>query len=244
MDDLILKKLHETELFQELSDEALKAVAASVSLRCFAPNEILMRKGEDADSFFIILNGRVKITTTDAHGQELIINQVGSGEAIGELSIIDERPRSASVAALEDVETAELTKDAFFSLLAHRLDVARGILRGFSNRLRFSTTYIEKLMDLSQKTSEGDYSFLENVELSNTSSGNDDEKATRLLYAFYAMARNVQAREEDLKRQLDELTFQIDQERRKREFEEITSTEFYAKLKERAAELRKKHQQE
>ncbi|MCZ2128164.1 MAG: PrsW family intramembrane metalloprotease [Anaerolineales bacterium] len=240
-DPLVLQKLRQAEIFRELSDDALNAVADSVALRRFAPNEALMRKGEDADSFFVVLNGRVKITTADSHGQELIINQVGSGEAIGELSIIDERPRSASVIALEDIEAAELTKESFFALLTQRLDVARGVLKGFSSRLRFSTTYIEKLMDWSQKISAGDFSFLEKAESANE---NDDEKAARMLSAFYKMGQDVQAREEELKRQVQELTFQIDQERRKREFEEITGTEFYAKLKEQARELRQKRRQD
>ena len=73
--------------------------------------------------------------------------------------------------------------------------------------------------------------------------GSDNDKATQLLSAFFAMVRSVKAREDGLKQQLEQLTFEIDQARRKQEFEEITGTEFYANLKEQAKTLRQKRAQ-
>lgn len=236
----VLQKIRETDFFKELSGDASAAVAEKAAMRKFVSNEAVMRKGDPADSFFVILDGHVKIVTTDAKGDEIIINKVGPGESIGELALVDDRPRSAGVIALDDVEALELTKDAFFDLLNHRLDVSLGIMRGFSNRLRFSTTYIEKVIDWSQKTAAGDYSFLEQTQPVNNTTGSDDAKAAQLLSAFYSMVTSVKAREENLKQELERLTFEIDQERRKREFEEITGTEFYSKLKEQAKELRQK----
>lgn len=237
----VLQKIRETDFFKELSDDASAAVAEKASVRKFAPGEAMMRKGDPADSFFVILDGHLKVVTTDAKGDEIIINKVGPGESIGELALVDERPRSAGVIALDDVEALELTKDAFFKLLDDRVDVSLGIImRGFSSRLRFSTTYIEKVIDWSQKTAEGDYSFLEQTQPITQRAGSDDDKAAQLLSAFYSMVRKVKAREETLKQELERLTFEIDQERRKREFDEITSSEFYAKLKEQAKSLRQK----
>lgn len=240
----ILQKIRETEFFKELSDDALAAVAEKATVHRFAPGEAMMRKGDPADSFFVVLEGHLKIVTTDARGDEIIINKVGPGESIGELALVDERPRSAGVIALDDVEALELTKDAFFKLLDDRVDVSLGIMRGFSNRLRFSTTYIEKVIDWSQKTAEGDYSFLEHTQPITNRTGSDDDKAAQLLSAFYSMVSRVKAREEDLKQEVERLTFEIDQERRKREFDEITGSEFYAKLKEQAKSLRQKRNSE
>ena len=236
----VLQKIRETNFFKELSGDALAAVAEKAAMRKYAPNEAMMRKGDPADSFFVILDGHLKIVTTDAKGDEIIINKVGPGESIGELALVDERPRSAGAIALDEVEALELTKDAFFDLLDQRLDVSLGIMRGFSSRLRFSTTYIEKVIDWSQKTAAGDYSFLEQTQLVDNITGSDDAKAAQLLSAFYSMVKNVKAREENLKQELERLTFEIDQERRKKEFEEITGTEFYARLKEQAKTLRQK----
>lgn len=238
----VLQRIKETEFFKELSDDALGAVAASATLRRYEPGDVLMRKGDEALSFFVILEGHLKIVTTDAKGDEIIINKVGPGETIGELSLVDERPRSAGVVALEPVEALELTRQSFFELLDQRFDVALGILRGFSSRLRFSTTYIEKVIDWSQKTAEGDYSFLDYTQPLLNRAGSDDDKAAQLLSTFYSMVHKVKAREEGLKQQVERLTFEIDQERRKKEFEEITGTEFYAKLKEQAQTIRRKRQ--
>ena len=236
----ILNKIRETDFFKELSEDASAAVVEKAEVRKFAMGDAMMRKGDPADSFFVILQGHLKIVTTDAKGDEIIINKVGPGESIGELALVDDRPRSAGVIALDDVEALELTKEAFFDLLDQRLDVSLGIMRGFSNRLRFSTTYIEKVIDWSQKTAEGDYSFLEQTQPITNTVGSDEAKAAQLLSAFYSMVRKVKAREENLKQELERLTFEIDQERRKREFEEITGTEFYSKLKEQARSLRQK----
>lgn len=242
MIDNVLEKIHNADFFGQLSNDALEAVAAKTTLRRFPGGDALMRKGDPADSFFLILEGHLKIVTTDARGEEIIINKVGPGETIGELALVDERPRSAGAIALDEVEALEMTKDAFFDLLNDRLDVSLGILRGFSHRLRFSTTYIEKVIDWSQKTAEGDYSFLEQTQPITDRPGTDDDKAAQLLSAFYSMVRKVKAREEGLKQQVEKLTFEIDQERRKKEFEEITGTEFYARLKEQAQTIRKKRQ--
>ena len=152
----VLQKIHNADFFKELSNDALEAVAAKTTLRRFAGSDVMMRKGDPADSFYLILEGHLKIVTTDARGEEIIINKAGPGETIGELALVDERPRSAGAVALDDVEALEMTKDAFFNLLDQRLDVSLGILRGFSQRLRFSTTYIEKVIDGSQQTAEGD----------------------------------------------------------------------------------------
>jgi CRP-like cAMP-binding protein len=239
----ILKIIKEAEFFKELSDEAISAVTAKASIKKYAKDEALMKKGDPADSFFVILSGSLKIVTTGAKGEEIIINKVEAGETLGEMAIVDDRPRSAGVIALEDVEALELRREAFFSLMDDRLDISLGILRGFSDRLRFSTTYIEKVIDWSQKTAEGDYSFLDNAQGIMTNPESDDDKAAQLLSTFFSMVTKVKAREEGLKQQLEQLTFQIDQDRRKKEFEEITSTEFYSALKEQANTLRRRRRE-
>jgi CRP-like cAMP-binding protein len=238
---LLLKK---SSLLSGLSDDALSALAQKASTRNLAKNEVLMRKGETGDSLFLIHEGWVKIVTEDAKGGELIINRCGPGETIGEMALLDRGPRSATVIALDDAEVVELKQDAFQDLMEQRPDVSLSIIRSYSNRLRFSTTYIEKAIDWSQKIAAGDYSFVEHTQSGLRNSGSDDDKAAQLLSAFFQMVTKVKEREEGLKLQLEKLTFEIDQARRKKEFEEITGTEFYAQLKEQARALRAKRMQD
>ena len=244
MSQEIQNYLRKTSLFKGLSDDMLNALAENTTARKLAPGDILMKKGDPGDSLFIIHEGWVKIVTVDSRGDELIINKCGPGEIIGEMALLDSGPRSASVIALEDSEALELKRDAFQNVIDNHPEVSLSIIRSYSNRLRFSTTYIERAINWSQKIAEGDYSFIENTGPLSKAQETDDDKATQLLSAFFTMVRKVKEREDVLKQQLEQLSFEIDQVRRKQEFEEITGTEFYTKLKEQAKTLREKRTQQ
>jgi len=234
----ITAQLKKSFLFKGLSDEALAAVAQKASLRDLAEGDVLMRRGERGDSLFLINAGWFKIVTEDAKGDELIINKAAPGETLGEMALLDEAPRSATAIALTPARVLELKKDAFHEILDQRPDVALTVIRGLSSRLRFSTTYIEKAIDWSRKLAAGDYAFMESTQQALKATDNDDDKAAQLLAAFFQMVRSVKAREDGLKQQLERLTLEIDEARRKQEFEEIVSTDFYANLKEQAKKLR------
>ena len=238
MTENISNQLQTSFLFRGLPPETLSAVAQKVHIRNLVEGDTLMRKGETGDSLFMINEGWFKIVTQDAQGGELIINKTGPGETLGEMALLDEAPRSATVIALSDAKVLELKKDAFMEILDQRPDIALSLIRGFSSRLRFSTTYIEKAIDWSQKIAAGDYSFTENTQTIVKGGGSDDDKATQLLSAFFKMVKSVKAREDELKQAVEKLTLQIDEARRKQEFEEITGTDFYANLKEQARQLR------
>lgn len=243
MSDDITTQLKKTTMFNGLSDEALTALAQKAFTRKLAEGDVLMRKGEVGDSLFLIHEGWVKIVTTDSKGEELILNKCGPGESIGEMSLLDRGPRSATVIALSDAEVLELKQDVFHEIVEQRTDVAFAIIRGYSERLRFATNYIERAIDWAQKIAAGDYSFIDQTQPLLNQKGSNDDKATQLLSAFFTMVRKVKEREDGLKQQLEKLTFEIDQSRRKQEFEEITGTEFYANLKEQAKSLREKRAQ-
>ena len=240
----ILNQLQKTTIFKNVTDEVLADVAIKASTRKLVKDEVLMRKGETGDSLFMIHDGWVKIVTEDSKGDELILNKCGPGETIGEMALLDGIPRSATVIAISDAEVLELKKDVFEEILEQRSDVSFAIIRSYSERLRFATTYIEKAIDWAQKIAEGDYSFIDQTQPLSKNAQTADDKATQLLSAFFTMVRKVKEREDGLKQQLEQLSFEIDQARRKQEFEEITGTEFYAKLKEQAKNLRQKRAQQ
>lgn len=238
MTEDIATQLKNCFLFKGLSDESLAAVAQKTSTRSLAQGDVLMRRGEAGNSLFVINEGWFKIVTEDTQGGELIINKTAPGETLGEMALLDEAPRSATAIALTPARVLELKKDAFYEILDQRPDVALTVIRSLSGRLRFSTTYIEKAIDWSQKLAAGDYGFIESTQSTLRETKSDDDKAAQLLSAFFQMVRSVKAREDNLKQQLERLTLEIDEARRKQEFEEIVSTDFYANLKEQAKRLR------
>ncbi len=234
----LVDHLKKSFLFQGLPDETLLTVAQKVSVRELAEGGMLMREGEAGDALFVIHSGWFKIVTEDAKGDEVIINKVGPGETIGEMALLDSAPRSATAIALSAASVLELKKDAFQDVLDRRPDVALALIRGLSSRLRFSTTYIQQAISWSQRMGEGDYAFVEQAQPLEQQAGSDEDKAAQFLSAFFKMVKSVKAREDDLKQQLERLTLEIDESRRKTEFEDLTSTDFYASLKEQARRLR------
>jgi len=241
MTEDIITQLKQVAILSGLSNEDLATVAERATTRKLAAGDVLMKKGDPGDSLFLIHSGLVKITTENSKGEELILNRWGAGSAIGEMSLLDGGTRSASVIALEETEALELSRETFEEIVK-KPSVSLAIIKASTRRLRFATTYIENAIDLAQKIAAGDYSFLEQTQPA--VDGNDDSKAAQLLSAFFTMVRKVKEREDTLKKQLEKLTFEIDQTRRKQEFEEITGTEFYANLKEQAKSLRKKRSQQ
>ena len=239
MNQDILDQLKETFLFRGAPEETLKALIENGALRRFPAGTVLMREGEEGSSLFLIHEGSVKIVTADSKGDELIINTCGPGEIIGEMALLDRAPRSATVVAIADVDALELQQDAFQELLHQRPDLTMDLIRAFSSRLRFSTTYIQKAIEWTQSIAAGDYSVLEDGPVVSVARTVED-KAGQLLSEFFKMAKNVKAREDELREKLEKLSLEIDEARRKQEFEEITGSDFYANLKAQAQALRAK----
>jgi CRP-like cAMP-binding protein len=112
------------------------ALQARGQRRKIARAAVLMYEGEPGDRVVVLLAGRVKVTTTDDDGQETLLSIRGPGEILGELSFLDEQPRSATVTALESVEILAIAAGVFASYLEERPRVALVILRTLSARFR------------------------------------------------------------------------------------------------------------
>jgi CRP-like cAMP-binding protein len=226
-------------IFQGLPDDVLTVMVQKVRHRNLAQGEVLFNLGDRGDALYIIDEGWVKITRKDEKGNELLLNRCGPGEAIGEMSLLDQEPRSANVVAISNAVVLELKRDGFFELLDQRPDVAMVLIRSMSSRLRFSGMYFQKMIEWSKKIAEGDYSFIASQQpVTENASNSDEEKANQMLSAFFQMAKGVQEREENLKRQVEKLALAIDENKRREEFEELTGTDFYANLKAQAKKIR------
>jgi len=237
----ILKRL---PLLEDLPDDAIDELAGKLVPVSLQENEILFRKGDPGNSLYIIDAGWVKIVTEDEQGEELILNQVGPGQAIGEMSLIDQEPRSASVVALSPtVQMFKLGGEDFLDVLAAQPEVALSVMRNLSGRMRFATTYIEQAIEWSRRIADGDYDFaMHEIESEQDAIArgqlSDEARATELLGAFFAMVKGVQEREQALKTQLQRLTIEIDEAKAEEDFERLTSSDFFADLKATAQKMR------
>nr|MBN1228276.1 cyclic nucleotide-binding domain-containing protein [Anaerolineae bacterium] len=235
--------LRQVPLFHDLPDEALKVLMNRIGRKRLERDEVLFNRGDVGDALYVIDKGWVKVIMHNAEGEELTLNQLGPGEVLGEMSLVDEVPRAAGVVALTETEVLWLTRDAFIEFLNEYPAIAQIMLRMLSQRLRFSISYIQQAIELSRKVAEGDYSFAK-TEIEKSQSqiigrGQSDESRVReMLAAFFSMVEGVQKREEELKAQVRMLSIQIDEVKRQEEVESLTGSDFFAELKASAKRIR------
>ena len=130
-------------LFEGVPDEDLRALAARTVTRSYPKQAIIVNEGDESDSLYLILAGRVKVYLADEHGKELILAIKGPGQYFGEM-VLDEQPRSASVMTLEPAQFAILSRADFrafllshpavsLQLIQNLIRVARGLNRNVRN---------------------------------------------------------------------------------------------------------------
>ncbi|MDQ2695526.1 MAG: Crp/Fnr family transcriptional regulator, partial [Pseudomonadota bacterium] len=137
--------LANTMFFSELDATDLRQICDCGVNRSYPKNAILINEGDLSDSLFIILSGRVKIFVSDEDGKEVILNIQGPGEYFGELALIDEEPRSASVMTLEPSQMAVVSKAAFQECLAAHPNLAFNLIRSLVRRVRSLTESVKSL---------------------------------------------------------------------------------------------------
>jgi CRP/FNR family transcriptional regulator, cyclic AMP receptor protein len=132
-------------LFSLFSDHQLAALFPAIQHRSYPRHSFMLRAGEKSDALYIILSGRAKIVIDDGEGREVTLTTIGPSEFFGEMSLIDEKPRSASVEALEACEVLYISKPAFMSCLKDNFDAAMLILKSVVGRLREADRKIASL---------------------------------------------------------------------------------------------------
>ena len=128
--------MHELEAREQwLTPEDAAALAARGRLRRFRRGQALMHQGQVSDEVLLVRRGRVKVSALSA-GKETVLAFRGPGDVLGELSGVDEGPRSASIVAVDAVEALALTGSEFRAFLAETPSAALALLRVMSRRLR------------------------------------------------------------------------------------------------------------
>ena len=123
-------------LFSSFPDEQLRMLAAVVTRKSLARSSTVMAGGDATDSLYIVLSGRLKVLMSDADGKEVILSILGPGEFFGEMGLIDDSPRSASVVSIEPCELLAIAKRDFKKCLAENFDMSMAVMRGLVRRLR------------------------------------------------------------------------------------------------------------
>lgn len=134
MDEVAVARQIQTQLAPDVSMEDLAEIVHGATIEQFSASEILMKEGEPGDSLHLIRSGSVTISR-NIGGREVVLSYVTAGNYIGEMALLSDAPRAATVRAAVATETVKIDGAAFLSLLDSRPDLRRQIESKLQSRL-------------------------------------------------------------------------------------------------------------
>jgi CRP-like cAMP-binding protein len=132
-------------LFAELDDRELASVAAVAKVRRYAKDDVIFHADESGDIFCLIKEGQVKVTMISPEGKEIILSILGPGDFFGEMALLDNEPRSATIIATEPLEIVTIWRSDFLHILSENFSITQKVLAELSKRLRNASNRIESL---------------------------------------------------------------------------------------------------
>jgi len=132
--DAVIKQLSAVPLFSGLNKKLLHTLAATATDRTYSPGEVIVRQDEKAVRFYLVTEGKVEV---ERGGK--VVASLGPGQYFGEMALLDEEPRTASVKAASKARCVVLYSWEFWSSVGKDPEAMRSLLRETVRRLRSST---------------------------------------------------------------------------------------------------------
>ena len=140
-----LELLGRVPLFSMLTSSQASVVADAVTKRRYKKGDSIVEQGKKSDALTILLTGRARVVSSDSRGREVILAILGPGDYVGEMSLIDQKPHSASVLAEVQTDVLILSRQEFAHCMPDSGSMAYAVLRGLVQRLRHADRKIESL---------------------------------------------------------------------------------------------------
>ena len=140
-----LELIRRVPLFSMLTAVQAEAVSEAVIKRRFKRGDSIVDQGKKSNALAIILTGRARVVTTDQRGREVILATLRPGDYVGEMSLIDDEPHSATVRAEIQTDVLVLGRLEFARCLPENSTMAYAVMRGLVQRLRQADRKIESL---------------------------------------------------------------------------------------------------
>lgn len=138
-------KLTAIPIFRNLSPETLAPLASTTRMVELLAGEVLFRQGDIAKTLYLIENGKIQIIREYDTKEEIILATLGSGEVVGDLSMIVGEPRTARVVAIEPTQLIALDRDTFFTTIGANPGMAVDVLVQIGLRLQSANLRIREL---------------------------------------------------------------------------------------------------
>jgi CRP/FNR family cyclic AMP-dependent transcriptional regulator len=137
--------LRNVPLFASFTEEQCALLAPSVQRRAYPRGAAVIEAGGRTQSLYIIVSGKLQVVMSDTRGNQVILAVLKPGEYFGEMGLLDDLPRSATVVAREPCEVLALAKADFEACLNQNIELAMTVARGLVKRLRDADNRIGSL---------------------------------------------------------------------------------------------------
>jgi CRP/FNR family cyclic AMP-dependent transcriptional regulator len=145
--ELEVQTLQRVPMFANIEPARLKLLAFASDRTQYSPGEILFRQGDDSDVAFVIIRGKANVNL-DVGDKSITVASVGDGSCVGEMGIICDSPRTATIEAVEAIEALCITKDVFINMIKEFPPMALEVMRELAHRLENTNA---KLAEMSRK---------------------------------------------------------------------------------------------
>ena len=135
--------LGKVPLFESLAEADLEAIASVAITRSIGAREELFHKGDEGSQIYVVASGQLKVITTSSEGDDLMFCIVDPGEVVGEVGLLADRPRTATVAAIKQSDLIVINRRDFAALLRTRPEVAFELLTVLARRLARVSEFVE-----------------------------------------------------------------------------------------------------
>ena len=142
--------LSKVPLFSKLEQSKLKLLAFTSELQTYEDGEVVVHEGEAADCAFVILEGQADIYANTDSG-EVVVGTLKSNQLLGELGVLTNSPRSATIRASGKLMMLRISGEMFLKLLAENPSVALDVMRQLSGKLVLAHRQNEELQDKLQR---------------------------------------------------------------------------------------------
>lgn len=135
--------LRRVPLFAKIDPAKLKLMAFASERMTYKPGQAVMRQGDPGDAAYVILQGEADVIVDGKNGP-LVVAKVGTNDIIGDIAILIDIPRTATVSATSELVTLKLTKDLFYQLINDFPEMAIEVMRVLAHRLEHTTAQLRE----------------------------------------------------------------------------------------------------
>ncbi len=137
--DSEVNALKKVPLFANIETSKLKLMAFASERLMFKPGQVLVRQGDQGDAAYIILEGEAEVVLDQPDGSEVVVATLKKNAVLGEIAILCDVPRTATVRAKSKTHTLKITKDLFFRLVQDFPQIGMEVMRILAARLEKTT---------------------------------------------------------------------------------------------------------